>query len=263
MVDRILLNWIKWRRNKKIASNRVPVRGNSEIFFKNVSFKKGDNCILRNLTIILNEGRIGIIGNNGSGKSSLIRMINGLNIPSDGEVIVFGYDTVTHTNILPQKVGFIFQNPDHQIIFPTVLEELMFGLEQQGHKPDDAKQRSWRFLQRNNCESLANLPVHTLSEGQKQLICILSILIMRPQLLILDEPFSSIDLPTRQRLMALIKNLAPRLIMVSHDLQIFTDFDRLIWLHKGEIEMDGKPETVITAYKQFATKEAVRLSEWN
>ncbi len=259
----MFLDWVKRCVTIKNRDNPLSVVENQEITFSKVSYAKNNVSILKNLSVSLNDNRIGIIGNNGSGKSTLVRMINGLNIPTEGEVNVFGYDTVTHIRMLPQKVGFIFQNPDHQIIFPTVLEEMMFGLEQIGVKPEVAKVESKRFLKENQCEYLADRSVHVLSEGQKQLICILSILIMQPALLILDEPFSSIDLPTRQRLMALITEKVPRLLMVSHDLQAFADFDRLIWLHNGSIKMDGDPAAVVLGYQSFTAIEVQRSRRWD
>ena len=246
-----MLNWIKRQRLGKSSEHIENIEENDLIRLSDVSLSKNSVTVLKNLSVSIEHRTTGIIGNNGSGKSSFVRLLNGLNTPDKGRIEVFGYDTVIHKSLLPMQVGFIFQNPDHQIIFPTVLEELMFGLEQNGVTEAQARQLSIDILKQNRCEEMADRSIQTLSEGQKQLICILSILVMQPKLLILDEPFSSIDLPTRRRLLNLVLEQAPRLIMVSHDLNILMDFDRLIWMHDGAIKMHDEPAKVVAAYESF------------
>ncbi len=230
------------------------------VSLKNVSFGFTTSDILNSVSLTLNERRIGIIGNNGSGKSTLIRLLNGLNQPTQGQVDVFGLDTQLHTQFLPNLVGFIFQNPDHQIIFPTVLEELAFGLEQQGCATKPAQQGARDFLSKHGVESLAERPVQNLSEGQKQLVCILAVLVMKPRLLLLDEPFSSLDLPKRKSLLKLLDTECERLIMVSHDLDVLSGFERIIWIEEGKVLGDGRPYDVIKSYRAFADNEEPLLS---
>ncbi len=249
-----------FRNNKKNSVENV-IETNS-VSMEDVSFTRGENRVLGNISLELTEQRIGIIGNNGSGKSTFLKLLNGLLLPTEGEVNVFGYTSREHQEALPGKVGFIFQNPDHQIIFPTVLEELAFGLEQLGQKSDEARVNSRDFLRRYQSEDLADKPVQSLSEGQKQLVCILGILIMRPKLLLLDEPFSSLDFPTRRRLMSLIDHRAERLIMVTHDPQSLKQFDRVIWIHNGKVRMDGEPGNVINEYIQFSEEQVGKFQDW-
>ncbi len=225
-----------------------------EVILDDVSLVRGKSEVLKQISLRLNEKRIGIIGNNGSGKSSLIKLINGLNLPDKGRVEVFGYDTRRHQEYLPAKVGFIFQNPDHQIIFPTVLEELVFGLEQLGKESSDAELVARDYLRQYRCESLADRAVHTLSEGQKQLVCILAILVMQPRLLLLDEPFSSLDLPTRTRLVSLLDESVERMILVSHDLETLSGLERVIWMHEGEVHRDGSACDTLDDYREYVAK---------
>ncbi|GAB4066380.1 hypothetical protein GCM10028812_14540 [Ancylobacter sonchi] len=226
------------------------------IRFDAVTLARGGRRVLDGVTLTLAERRIGLIGANGSGKSSLARLLNGLLLPDEGRVEVHGLDTREHTAELPRKVGFIFQNPDHQIIFPTVAEEIGFSLEQAGLPRRQAREEAKAVLARYRREHWAERPVHALSEGEKQLLCIIAVLVMRPAVLILDEPFSSLDLTTRRRLEAMIAGLPQQVILVAHELDAFAGYDRLVWLHEGRVRMDGPPDAVVPAYRAFAEAAA-------
>ncbi|NBN65479.1 ATP-binding cassette domain-containing protein [Microvirga tunisiensis] len=216
--------------------------------FDDVSVTRGGKTVLSGLTLTLSERRVAVIGLNGSGKSSLVRLLNGLLLPETGVVRVYGADTRLVRADLPRHVGFVFQNPDHQAIFPTVAEEVAFGLTQLGEERQAARAGASRFLAAHGCGALADRPFHDLSEGQKQLVCILAVLVMRPELLVLDEPFASLDgLATRQ-LMGRLAGLPQKLVMVSHDLKLIQGFDRVLWIEDGGLRMDGEPGSVLPAY---------------
>lgn len=236
-----------------------PETGPSEqgVRFDGVALSRGGTEILSRLDLSLQEKRIGLIGHNGSGKSTLVRALNGLILPDRGSVSVCGVDTAKHRKQLPAIVGFIFQNPDHQIIFPTVEEELAFGLEQIGSSKKQARERAVRFMELHNCQDWKDRPVHDLSEGQKQLVCVLSVLIMEPKILVLDEPFASLDLPTRLKMIRWIDRLPQQIIMVSHDLDSLTGYDRVLWLKNGRVHKDGAPQDVLPDYRQAALREAL------
>jgi biotin transport system ATP-binding protein len=223
--------------------------GTYGIQFDNVGFARGDRQILRALTLRLEERRIGIIGNNGSGKSTLLRLINGLLLPDSGQVLVDGRDTAGHRKMLPTEIGFVFQNPDHQILFPTVGEELTFTLTERGIDKRTARQRADAFLKMFDCDDWAERPVHELSEGQKQLVCILAVLVAEPRAILLDEPFSSLDLPTRVTLMSRLLAQSQHIIMASHDLDLLGGFDRVVWLDDGRVIKDGTPSEIIPLYR--------------
>ncbi|MCS0494370.1 energy-coupling factor ABC transporter ATP-binding protein [Ancylobacter sp. MQZ15Z-1] len=217
-----------------------------------VTLRRGGRVVLDALSLELAEKRIGLIGTNGSGKSSLVRLFNGLLSADEGRVVVHGLDATDKAAELPRKVGFIFQNPDHQIIFPTVAEEVAFSLEQAGRPRREAAREAVPALARFGRAHWAERPVHTLSEGEKQLVCIIAVLVMEPAVLVFDEPFSSLDLPTRRRLEALIATLPQQVVMIAHELDAFAAYDRVIWLDEGRVRMDGPPDAVVGAYRAFA-----------
>ena len=145
-----------------------------------VTLIRDGRTIFNDLTLSLNESRIGIIGFNGSGKSSLIRLLNGLLTADSGSIRINGKDPSKGPAAMSTEVGFVFQNPDHQLIFPTVLEELIFGLQNQGKHKSEAEAEALELLAEHDRLDWKDLPVHSLSEGQKQLICIFSVLLLKP-----------------------------------------------------------------------------------
>ncbi|MEJ8476834.1 energy-coupling factor ABC transporter ATP-binding protein [Roseibium algae] len=215
---------------------------------KDVSLELGDRLVLENVSLRLCESRVGIVGLNGSGKSSLVRLLNGLRLPTSGEVRIFGAATTAARFELPRHVGFVFQNPDHQAIFPTVEEEIAFGLSQLGAEKIEARTQALAFLEQHHCGHLTQKPFTELSEGQKQLICLLAVLVMDPKLLVLDEPMSSLDGLATRRIFRKLEGLDQKIIMISHDLSLLKEFDRVIWLESGRVRMDGVPEDVLPAY---------------
>lgn len=218
----------------------------------NISLSRANALVLDDVCLSISEHRVGIIGYNGSGKSSLLRLLCGLLKPDSGKLIVHGKDTEQDSKTLYQTAGLIFQNPDHQLIFPTVIEELTFGLRNLGHSKQEAIVQSEQMLAAYSRSHWRDHPVASLSEGQKQLLCIMSILLMQPSVLLFDEPYSALDFPTRHQLAKVISELPQQAIMVSHEPNSFEGFDRLIWLEDGKVKMDGSPTDVMRAYESYA-----------
>lgn len=228
----------------------------STIRFAQVEVRRGGRTVLSIPALSLDEARIGLIGDNGSGKSTLLRLINGLLLPSSGEVVVAGLETARHRRELPGRVGFVFQNPDHQLIFPTVAEEIAFGLTERGMAAQPARRAALALLESHGCAGWEDRNVNELSGGQRQLVCILAMLATEPTILLLDEPFSSLDLPTRLQLSRRIMTLPQRLVMASHDVELLARFDRVIWLDRGAVRADGAPAEVLAAYCAHAAMMA-------
>ena len=208
----------------------------------------GGKRVLEDLSLRLAEHRIGVLGRNGSGKSTLLRLIAGL-IPADtGRVRVEGADPFRDRKATLAALGILFQNPDHQILFPTVEEELAFGLAQQGIAKAEASRRVAALLASEGRAHWAKAPVSTLSQGQRHYLCLLSVLLMEPRTILLDEPLAGLDLPTQARLARRFAALPQRLVTITHEPSVLAGADRVLWLEAGRIVADGPPGQVIPAF---------------
>ncbi|WP_455477198.1 energy-coupling factor ABC transporter ATP-binding protein [Bartonella sp. B41] len=218
------------------------------IKFEKVTQLFGDLCALKDITIQMTERRIAIIGANGSGKSTFVRLINGLQLPSSGFVSVDGLDTRNDAKAVRRKIGFVFQNPDNQIVLPLVEEDLSFGLKNLKLSKNEIKKRVDEVLQHYNLQDFRNHAVHSLSGGQKQLIAISGVVAMRPDYVIFDEPTTLLDLRNKRRVTQVIEELPQTVIVVSHDLEFLRKFDRILVFDKGEIVVDDVPFVAIKEY---------------
>ena len=206
--------------------------------------------VLRGLNLRLAERRIAIIGDNGSGKSTLARMLNGLLLPRDGEVLVDGVSTRKDAKAARAAVGLVFQNPEHQIVMPTVEEDLAFGPRNLNLSKAEITARMDDLLPRYGLDDKRQRPAHLLSGGEKKLLSILSVVIMRPRTIVLDEPMTSLDRRNRARIARVMAELPQQLITITHDLDLIADYDRVILLSAGKVAADGPPRAVIAQYAQ-------------
>ena len=209
----------------------------------------GKERILENLSLSIKEQRVGFIGRNGSGKTTLLRILAGLQELNNGKVLIDGIEVAKKRKEAIKKVGIIFQNPDHQIIFPTVGEELRFGLTQLGLSKNEADLKVIACLKQYDKVDWFERSISTLSQGQKHLVCLLSVLLMKPRVLLLDEPFTGIDIPTQLKLEHYLSSLKQTIIHVSHVPETFENYQRLIWMDEGIIQADGTPKNVIKKYR--------------
>lgn len=220
----------------------------SGIELASASVRLGGRVVLDGLSLRLTEGRIGILGRNGSGKSTLLRLIAGLIAPDSGTVRVDGADPFADRKAALAALGILFQNPDHQILFPTVEEELAFGLLQQGLPASSAAARVAALLASEGRAHWAKVPVSTLSQGQRHYLCLLSVLLMEPRTILLDEPLAGLDLPTQARLARRFAGLPQRLVTITHDPAALAGADRVVWLEAGRVVVDGSPGEVLPAF---------------
>lgn len=216
------------------------------ITLNQASYAVQGKTILHDLTLTLTEGRIGILGRNGSGKTTLLRLIAGLIAPSSGTVRVGQTDPARDRKTTLTQIGILFQNPDHQILFPTVEEELAFGLRQQNHPNPAAAVTA--LLTAENRSHWATAATHTLSQGQRQYLCLLAVLLMRPAIILLDEPFAGLDLPTQIRLRRRLAALPQQIITITHDPATVTGADRILWLDHGRLHADGTPADILPRF---------------
>ncbi|KAA1195443.1 energy-coupling factor ABC transporter ATP-binding protein [Photorhabdus heterorhabditis] len=215
---------------------------------QNVTHAYGQRVILKDLNLQLKEKRIAIIGSNGCGKSTFVRLLNGLLVPKSGDVLVDGLNTRTDGKAIRRKVGFVFQNPDNQIVFPVVEEDLAFGMKNLGFTKDTIQQRIQETLSRYDLLQFRGHPAHLLSGGQKQLLAISGVLVMDPAYIIFDEPTTLLDLRNKRRVAEAIDNLSQTVIVVSHDLEFLAGFDRVLVFDDGQVVVDDIPTIAIPEY---------------
>jgi biotin transport system ATP-binding protein len=218
---------------------------------ENVSVTFDNRTVLHRLNLVLDERRIAVIGANGSGKSTFLRLLNGLVLPTEGTVTVNGLDTRKEGKALRRKVGFVFQNPDNQIVMPTVEEDLAFGMKNLKLDPAEIERRIETTLQRYGLSALRQHTAHLLSGGQKQLLAICGILVMEPDTIILDEPTTQLDLRNKKRIAGIIDSLSQRIIMTSHDLPLLENFERILVFNEGRVVCDAPPADTIAFYEKL------------
>ncbi len=195
-----------------------------------------------------NCSRVGVIGRNGSGKSTLARILAGLISPNSGSIRINGKNLADFDRQALCEIGMLFQNPDHQIIFPTVIEEIAFGLLQLGHSKTEASDMAKSTLDRFQVRHWEDTAISALSQGQKHLVCLMAVIAMTPRILILDEPFAGLDIPTRAQLIRYLNYYHGTLVVVTHHPDDLTDFEHLIWLDQGRVHAAGSVENVLPQY---------------
>ncbi|MBS0291172.1 MAG: ABC transporter ATP-binding protein [Proteobacteria bacterium] len=235
----------------------VPNSAAPLLELRQLHLRRGASEVFAGLNLALNEERIGLIGHNGAGKTSLLRLLCALEQPHGGQVLSQGQDL----HALPQgqprarRVGMMFQNPDDQIIFPTVEEELALSLQPLGLPRREALARARGFLAERGLGDWAARAVGSLSQGQRQRVCWLALQLAGPRTLLLDEPFASLDLPGRARLADDIAGCAQQVLVSTHVLDPVRDWPRVIWLDAGRVRGDGPGREVCAAYEAAVAQE--------
>ncbi|ALK08346.1 energy-coupling factor ABC transporter ATP-binding protein [Blastochloris viridis] len=225
-----------------------PEAATPKVAFEGACVTIEDRAILLSTTLTLAERRVAIIGANGSGKSTFARLVNGLIAPTAGRVTVDGLDTVADAAKVRRTVGFVFQNPDNQIVFPMVSEDVAFGLKNVGLAKAEIPARIAAELGRFGIAHLAERASHSLSGGEKQMVALCSVLVMRPRLIVFDEPTTLLDLNNRNRLRAAIAALPQSAIVVTHDLDLIGEFDRVLVIEDGRVAADDAPAAAVPWY---------------
>ncbi len=221
------------------------------IEIRDVSHAFDERPVLRGVSLTLVERRIAIIGGNGSGKTTLARMLNGLVIPKRGEVYVDGLSARKDGAAVRRLVGYVFQNPEHQIVMPTVEEDLAFGPKNMNLPKAEIAARVDAMLAAHGLAERRNAAAHLLSGGEQKLLTLLSVLIMEPRYIIFDEPMNSLDLAARRRSSRLMDALPQTVITITHDFDLVADYDRAILIHEGQVAADGAPGDVIRRYVEI------------
>lgn len=216
---------------------------------------------LKDINLQINEGEfIGIIGHTGSGKSTLTQLLNGLLRASDGHIYVDGediYDEDYDMKKLRNKVGLVFQYPDHQLFETTNFEDVCFGPKNQGLDRKETELRAYEALRSVGFpEELYFQPPFDLSGGQKRRVAIAGVLAMKPDVLILDEPTAGLDPAGRNEILGLVsrmhRELGITIILVSHSMEDVAEYvNRIIVMNQGSVLFDASPKEVFSYYKEL------------
>lgn len=199
--------------------------------------------VVRDASFTIDNGEfVAFVGTNGAGKSTTMRLCNGLLKPTAGQVLVDGVPTTElRTSELARRVGFLFQNPDRQICCKTVREELEFGFRAQDALTDEARARVDATIERFGFD--ANAEPYLLNRGTRQLLALASIIVMEPDTIILDEPTTGLDFRECEKVMGAIADLHTRgktIVMVCHDMEVVADYaERVIVMTAGEVVASG------------------------
>lgn len=228
------------------------------ISIKNLSFKydyEDENAIqiLKDINLEIKEGEfVALLGHNGSGKSTLAKLINGLLLPGQGDVLVDGMNTRSEEEIwdIRRTAGMVFQNPDNQLVATIVEDEVAFGPENMGVEPSEIRRRVDRALEDVGMADYKKNAPHLLSGGQKQRVAIAGILAMSPKYIILDEPTAMLDPSGRREVMdtliKLNKEEGKTIILITHYMEEAAISDRVVVMEDGSMVLSGTPREVFS-----------------
>ena len=239
---------MRWGRRPGADTDPDTAAPGTGVEIRGVTHAYGDRPVLTDVALTLTERRVGVIGGNGSGKSTFARLLNGLVVPTSGTVLVDGLDTRTQARAVRRRVGFVFQDPDAQIVHPTVAEDLAFGPSNQGVPPEEIARRVEEMLDRYGLAGHRDHPAHLLSGGQKQLLAIAGVLAMRPRRIVFDEPTTLLDLSNTRRVSRVIDELEQDVVVVTHHLDLLATFDRVLVFEEGRVVADGAPTETVPWY---------------
>jgi energy-coupling factor transport system ATP-binding protein len=214
-------------------------------------YNQGSDWALRGVSLNIVRGEfIGLIGENGAGKTTLAKHLNGLLKPNRGFVKVLGMDTKrTPTSKIARHVGYVFQNPDSQIFAATIYEEIASGLKKLGYSNEEIAERIEYALKAVDLKKPLTISPHILSFGERHRLAIATILAIKPDVIILDEPFAGIDYRRSLQMLQILRKLVEEghsIVLIAHDLQLIGEVaDRVIVMKRGSIIRDGDVEEIL------------------
>jgi cobalt/nickel transport system ATP-binding protein len=212
-----------------------------------LSYSYEDVPVLRDIGFSLESGgRLCVAGANGSGKSTLLELIAGCMKPASGEILINGERVSPKNGGARRKTGIVFQDPDNQLFMPTVWEDTAFAVMHRGVRAEEGRELALEALRAVGAEHLADRPPYKLSGGEKQRAAIASALILKPEILLLDEPTAALDPRARKNIIALLRGLGCAAIIAGHDLDMMLDLGGdALFLHEGRIAARGRTEELL------------------
>ncbi len=186
---------------------------------------------------------VGVVGPNGGGKSTLVRLLNGLLIPDSGEIVVAGHDPVTEPFEVRKRTGVLFQSPENGLVAPFVEDDVAFGLENLGVPREEMRRRVAEAIHSVGLSGYERREPHTLSGGEKQRVALAGLLAVEPEVLLLDEPTSMLDAPGRREVLRRIGRLkrSKTVLHVTHHLEELLEADRVLVLNGGRLVAEVEP----------------------
>ncbi|MCA1847823.1 MAG: ATP-binding cassette domain-containing protein, partial [Actinobacteria bacterium] len=213
------------------------------------SYPTSERAALADLTFELRAGEyVGVVGPNGGGKSTLVRLLNGLLRADSGSVRVGELDPATEPYLVRKRVGMLFQNPENGLVAPFVEDDVAFGLENLGVPREEMRDRVREAIQTVGLEGYERREPHTLSGGEKQRVALAGLLALDPEILLLDEPTSMLDAAGRREVLERLEALrgARTVLHVTHHLEELLGADRILVLNAGRLVADVSPERLLS-----------------
>jgi len=202
---------------------------------------------LKGVSFRISHGEsVALVGENGAGKSTLLLHLNGYLTACQGTIRIGDYPLIKNNlQAVRRSVGMVFQNPDDQLFMPTVFDDVAFGPLNLGFAQDEVERKVTEALKTVGVEHLRKRPPYKLSQGEKRLVSIATVLAMSPDILVMDEPTSSLDPQSRRRLVELLKTFHHSKIIATHDLDMAMDLcERTIVIHQGRVVADGPTQKI-------------------
>lgn len=212
-----------------------------------------ERTLLDDVTLRLSERRIAVIGANGSGKSTLLRLLNGLVLPTSGRVLVDGLDTATQGRHVRAKVGFVFTDPAAQLVMATPADDVELSLRARLKDKTARRARAVDLLTEHGLADLADRSVFELSGGERQLVALVSVLAVEPDVVVADEVTTLLDLRNRNLVRQRLAALPQQLVFATHDLELALDAERALLVDHGRIVADGAPDDVVARYRALVS----------
>lgn len=223
------------------------------VFFKYNPEEEGEDFALKGVNLEVKDGEfVAIIGHNGSGKSTLAKLLNGLYIPTSGDIYINNMNTKDENKIwdIRRTAGMVFQNPDNQMVTTIVEEEVAFGPENIGFPREEIRKLVDYSLEVVGMSEYLHHAPHLLSGGQKQRIAIAGILAMNPSCIILDEPTAMLDPIGRREVVDTIRKLneseEKTVLLITHNMEETVNADKLIVMNEGEVYLEGTPREIFS-----------------